>query len=137
MGVKKLSVKAISDAVIRIRKSKLPDPAVIGNAGSFFKNPVVSITVADHIKKSFPQIPVFEDQSGGIKLAAGWLIDLGSDHANRVGLCGIARHRRRDGHVSVAQESSLQRFGQPKGLEDHPDHVHGSQIRFHALHHDR
>lgn len=70
-----LSIKKISDAVIRIRKSKLPDPAVTGNAGSFFKNPEVTKQQASDLKNKFPGIvsyPVNEEKD---KLAAGWLIE--------------------------------------------------------------
>jgi UDP-N-acetylmuramate dehydrogenase len=70
-----LSVKNISDAVIRIRKSKLPDPKVIGNAGSFFKNPSVKIEVFDALKKNFPSLPSFPGENGLIKIPAGWLIE--------------------------------------------------------------
>ena len=57
MKVENLSIKAISDAVIRIRQSKLPDPAVIGNAGSFFKNPEIDLLQYELLKESFPEIP--------------------------------------------------------------------------------
>jgi UDP-N-acetylmuramate dehydrogenase len=74
MGVKDLSARAISDAVIRIRQSKLPDPAVIGNAGSFFKNPVISLQQFESLYKEFPAIPNYEAPEGK-KIAAGWLIE--------------------------------------------------------------
>ena len=75
MGVQSISIKAISDAIINIRQSKLPDPRVIGNAGSFFKNPTVSNLQFNLLKKDFPLIigyPVGDMES---KLAAGWLIE--------------------------------------------------------------
>jgi UDP-N-acetylmuramate dehydrogenase len=75
MGVKELSIKAISDAVIRIRSSKLPDPAVIGNAGSFFKNPSVSKETFEALKQRFDQIIGYTNEDGSVKLAAGWLIE--------------------------------------------------------------
>lgn len=75
MGVKELSIKAISDAVIRIRSSKLPDPAVIGNAGSFFKNPSVPKEMFDDMKQRFDQIIGYANEDGTVKLAAGWLIE--------------------------------------------------------------
>ncbi len=75
MGVKELSIKAISQAVINIRSSKLPDPAVKGNAGSFFKNPEVSKEKHDELKKHFEKLVSYPIDNGGYKLAAGWLIE--------------------------------------------------------------
>lgn len=75
MGVTELSIRAISDAVIRIRSSKLPDPAVIGNAGSFFKNPAVSKEKYRALRLQYPGIVGYENADGSIKLAAGWLIE--------------------------------------------------------------
>ncbi len=75
MGVKELSIKAISDAVIRIRTSKLPDPKEIGNAGSFFKNPFVSKEEFSLLKAEFGNIAGHENIDGTVKLAAGWLIE--------------------------------------------------------------
>ena len=75
MQVTELSIKAISEAVIRIRSSKLPDPARIGNAGSFFKNPVIAQTQFDQLKLSYPTITGFPVANGKIKMAAGWLIE--------------------------------------------------------------
>jgi UDP-N-acetylmuramate dehydrogenase len=69
------TLKNVRDSVINIRRNKLPDPEIIGNAGSFFKNPVVDITTAELLRKRYPQIPCYKDESGGIKLAAGWLIE--------------------------------------------------------------
>jgi UDP-N-acetylmuramate dehydrogenase len=75
MGVKELSIKAISDAVINIRTSKLPDPDEIGNAGSFFKNPEINNEQFQQLRKQFPEIVGFDLPNGNIKLAAGWLIE--------------------------------------------------------------
>jgi UDP-N-acetylmuramate dehydrogenase len=75
MGVKDLSIKAISDAVIRIRSSKLPDPNVIGNAGSFFKNPTIGKEQFDTLQRDFPGIVAYPNTDGKVKLAAGWLIE--------------------------------------------------------------
>ncbi|QIZ52834.1 UDP-N-acetylmuramate dehydrogenase [Dickeya zeae] len=65
----------VFDAVCQMRRSKLPDPAVMGNAGSFFKNPVVSSAIAKCILKHYPNAPHYPQPTGDIKLAAGWLID--------------------------------------------------------------
>ena len=75
MGIKELSVKAISDAVIRIRSSKLPDPSVTGNAGSFFKNPTVSADKYKLLLSHYPGIVAYPNADGSYKLAAGWLIE--------------------------------------------------------------
>jgi UDP-N-acetylmuramate dehydrogenase len=75
MKVTKLSIQAISNAVINIRRSKLPDPKVTGNAGSFFKNPVVPISLAENIKKEYPEAAAYPVDNNSMKLAAGWLID--------------------------------------------------------------
>jgi UDP-N-acetylmuramate dehydrogenase len=75
IGVKELSIAAISQAVINIRSSKLPDPAVIGNAGSFFKNPTIDKENFQHLKSGFPNIIGYENPGGSIKLAAAWLIE--------------------------------------------------------------
>lgn len=75
MGIKELSIKAVSDAVIAIRSSKLPNPAEIGNAGSFFKNPVVPQQQYDALKVQYPSIVGYAQADGQVKLAAGWLIE--------------------------------------------------------------
>lgn len=75
MGVQDLSIRAVSDAVIRIRKSKLPDPDQIGNAGSFFKNPEISQELFQSLLQQYPGIPGYPTTNGQIKIAAGWLIE--------------------------------------------------------------
>jgi UDP-N-acetylmuramate dehydrogenase len=75
MGVTQLAIKAISNAVINIRSSKLPNPAEIGNAGSFFKNPSVSKEEFLLLKSKFENIIGHETVDGRIKLAAGWMIE--------------------------------------------------------------
>lgn len=73
-GITEITIKAISDAVIAIRQSKLPDPAMLGNAGSFFKNPEIETAQYEELKKKYPQMPGYPAGSN-IKLAAGWLIE--------------------------------------------------------------
>mgnify|MGYP000033853160 CR=1 FL=1 len=74
-GIKEPTIKDVSDAVIAIRSSKLPDPKQIGNAGSFFKNPVVEQSVLTKIQATYENVPNYPASEGKVKLAAGWLID--------------------------------------------------------------
>jgi UDP-N-acetylmuramate dehydrogenase len=74
-GVHEPTIRDVSDAVIRIRSSKLPDPARIGNAGSFFKNPEVGSDQFESLKKQWPGIVGYPLPEGRVKLAAGWLIE--------------------------------------------------------------
>ena len=74
MGIQVPTIKELSAAVIAIRQSKLPDPKIIGNAGSFFKNPTVEITLLEQIQKNYPDIPNYPAENRR-KLAAGWLIE--------------------------------------------------------------
>lgn len=67
--------KMIFDKVCEIRRSKLPDPNVLGNGGSFFKNPVVDKKFADKLLEKYPTMPIYPQSNDQIKLAAGWLID--------------------------------------------------------------
>lgn len=69
------TIRDVSNAVISIRQSKLPDPKVLGNAGSFFKNPVVDEVVVKKIQENYPDIPNYPASVGKRKLAAGWLIE--------------------------------------------------------------
>ena len=106
-GVKELSIKAISDAVINIRSSKLPNPAEIGNAGSFFKNPSVSAVEFKNLKSTFPDIIGHENVNGTIKLAAGWLIEQ----------CGWKGYRKGDAGCHAKQALVLVNYGNANGNE--------------------
>ena len=75
MGGSEINIQAISQAVINIRTAKLPDPKVIGNAGSFFKNPEITKSKYESIKERFPEIIAYSLINGNYKLAAGWLIE--------------------------------------------------------------
>ncbi|NJM31611.1 MAG: hypothetical protein HC848_00325 [Limnobacter sp.] len=81
-----INPRHVFQAVVQIRTAKLPDPAHIGNAGSFFKNPVVSQAQADVLRAAHPALPVYAAGGGCAKLAAGWLID-------QTGLKGFAQGR--------------------------------------------
>jgi len=107
MGVTQPSVKAISDAVINIRSSKLPDPAKIGNAGSFFKNPEVSKQKHDELKQQHPNLVAYALDNGNYKLAAGWLIEQ----------CGFKGKRFGDAGVHVNQALVLVNYGTANGSE--------------------
>jgi len=90
MEVKELSIRAIADAVINIRRSKLPDPAVIGNAGSFFKNPEVSLDEYSRLQHEFPGIVGYPAAGRDkIKLAAGWMIENTGWKGYREGEVGV------------------------------------------------
>jgi UDP-N-acetylmuramate dehydrogenase len=101
------TVENVRQAVINIRKAKLPDPDQIGNAGSFFKNPVVDVRLSEDLRKKFSQIPVYDDPSGGKKLAAGWLIDQ----------CGWKGKRRGDAGVHDKQALVLVNYGNATGMQ--------------------
>ncbi len=75
MGIDQPDPTQVSDTVIRIRQKKLPDPAVTGNAGSFFKNPVVSLDEAEWLRGRFPALPTWTAGAGRAKLLAAWMID--------------------------------------------------------------
>lgn len=89
MGVTDLSVKAISDAVISIRKSKLPDPAEIGNSGSFFKNPEIEKCLYESVKQQYPDIPCYPIDENTVKVPAGWLIEQAGWKGKRIGNIGV------------------------------------------------
>jgi UDP-N-acetylmuramate dehydrogenase len=105
MGVEELTLKAVSDAVISIRKSKLPDPAIIGNAGSFFKNPEVEESVYQSLKEKYPTVPGYPAAKGFIKVPAGWLIEQAGWKGKKVGETGVHKD----------QALVLVNYGQAKG----------------------
>lgn len=74
-GITAPGIRDISDTVIEIRNSKLPNPADVGNAGSFFKNPVVSCKVYEQLQQDYPEIPGYPVDDEGVKVPAGWLIE--------------------------------------------------------------
>lgn len=102
----KLTIKNISDAVIKIRQHKLPDPNVIGNAGSFFKNPIITQPHFSDLQTRYPKMPHYQAENA-IKIPAAWLIEQ----------CGYKGHRRGDIGIHHNQALVLVNFG--KGLGQH------------------
>ncbi|MCE5346608.1 MAG: UDP-N-acetylmuramate dehydrogenase [Bacteroidales bacterium] len=84
-----VNIRNVRQAVVNIRRSKLPDPEILGNAGSFFKNPLVDKDFANALREQYHGIPFYDDPSGKIKLAAGWLVDQCGWKGKRIGDAGI------------------------------------------------
>jgi UDP-N-acetylmuramate dehydrogenase len=106
-GVTHPGIADVSRAICSIRRSKLPDPAVTGNAGSFFKNPTVPAAVADRLRASFPALVSYPQGGGSVKLAAGWLIEQ----------CGWKGFREGDAGVHPAQALVLINYGSARGSD--------------------
>ncbi len=88
-GITSPTIKDVSEAVIQIRQSKLPDPNEIGNSGSFFKNPVISIDHFSRLQKTYPDIPFYKIDNQTIKVPAGWLIEQSGFKGKRWGDAGV------------------------------------------------
>lgn len=105
MGIQQPTPLHVSRAISAIRSEKLPDPAVLGNAGSFFKNPVVSGECFAAIKGAHPGVVGYPQADGGVKLAAGWLIEA----------AGWKGFREGDAGVHALQSLVLVNYGQATG----------------------
>ncbi|MDZ3990553.1 UDP-N-acetylmuramate dehydrogenase [Pseudomonas sp. Teo4] len=108
-GIEQPTAQAISDAICSIRREKLPDPAELGNAGSFFKNPVVPAVVAERIRARYPNVVAYPQADGQVKLAAGWLIEQAGWKGYRDGDAGVHR----------LQALVLVNYGQASGAQLH------------------
>jgi UDP-N-acetylmuramate dehydrogenase len=87
------TLKQISDAVIAIRKSKLPDPKVLGNSGSFFKNPIISTELFQKVQLKFPEIKFYKISETEVKIPAGWLIEQAGFKGKRFGDAGVHKNQ--------------------------------------------
>jgi UDP-N-acetylmuramate dehydrogenase len=91
MGISAPTFRDVAEAVIRIRSRKLPDPAVVGNAGSFFKNPIVPTGLADELQQRHAELPVFRgDTADNRKISAAWMIEQCGWKGFREGDAGVA-----------------------------------------------
>ncbi|WP_245188263.1 UDP-N-acetylmuramate dehydrogenase [Frateuria flava] len=107
MGVDKPAPFHVAEAVVHLRTRKLPDPAVIGNAGSFFKNPVVEAALGEALRREHPELVAWPGSDGRWKLSAAWLIEAAGFKGYREGDAGISnRHALvlvNHGHASGAE----------------------------------
>jgi UDP-N-acetylmuramate dehydrogenase len=93
MNVQELSIRAVSEAVCKIRRSKLPDPAELGNAGSFFKNPEIPKSQYEELVRTYPSIPGYPTGADSVKVPAGWLIEQCGWKGKQVGRAGVHKHQ--------------------------------------------
>lgn len=107
MGIQKLSIKAISDAVVHIRQNKLPDPATLGNAGSFFKNPVILQQQFEKLRDTYPNMPGYVQSENQVKIPSAWLIEQ----------CGWKGKRRGDVGVHTQHALILVNYANGTGQE--------------------
>ncbi len=89
MNIGDLTIKAVSDAVIHIRQAKLPNPKIIGNAGSFFQNPIIKTITFHHLQKHYPNIPFYIISENEIKISAAWLIEQIGFKGKQLGNAGV------------------------------------------------
>ena len=92
-NIKIPTLQQVSNAVISIRQSKLPDPKVLGNSGSFFKNPIISRNLFNEVKLKFPEIKHYDVSDAEVKIPAGWLIEQAGFKGKRFGDAGIHKNQ--------------------------------------------
>jgi UDP-N-acetylmuramate dehydrogenase len=88
-GITNPTIRDISETVIAIRSSKLPDPKILGNGGSFFKNPVVDESIFKDLERSYPNLPYYRISENSYKIPAGWLIEQSGFKGKRFGEVGV------------------------------------------------
>ena len=93
MEIENPTIKDVSNAVIAIRESKLPNPKEIGNSGSFFKNPIISSKAFEALKINFPEAPSYMVSENEIKIPAGWLIEKAGFKGKRFGDYGVHKNQ--------------------------------------------
>ena len=117
LGSKTVTPKSISEAVISIRERKLPDPKVIGNSGSFFKNPIIKEEEFKILLKKYPNLPFYETDNSEVKIPAGWLIESLGYKGYKKGDAGVHKdqalvlvnHGNASGHEILELSQELQK----------------------------
>ena len=120
LNIDKPTINDISNAVCKIRKAKLPDPKIIGNAGSFFKNPIINSEKLDRLKKKYKDVPAFKLKENKYKIPAAWLIETAGFKGKNYGSFGVHQN----------QPLVLVNYGDAKGKDIYKLSISISKIIF-------
>ena len=120
LNIDKPTINDISNAVCKIRKAKLPDPKIIGNAGSFFKNPIINSEKLDRLKKKYKDVPAFKLKENKYKIPAAWLIETAGFKGKNYGNFGVHQN----------QPLVLVNYGDAKGKDIYKLSISISKIIF-------